>query len=332
MIKLEERPWWPELVEKKDVLSLRELGSRYGVAPAAISNALKRSGLSREAAPPGPRDSRPAERKAAAAKALEAPAPTVQAPPAKTAKEPKAKAAPAAPKAAKTAKTAPAPSVQVVPLADLVVALSLEVSALKGEVASLNGELTALEGEVASLKADLIEIRAAAPGVSRLQLELGPWELDGKGLGWARPILPLAYAGALASEDGYRVFCGAGGEIRGEADGLEAAKAAADAVAVGMGYILNQAPTEPEPEGGTVQDGPPVLGPWVDKRGDWVREMGDFESVEVVEYYRNGEKGHEWTVWLASGAKGLEGAAPTLEAAKAEADAAAVELGYVLED
>ena len=218
MRKIEERPWWPQLLELKDTLSLRELGSRYGVAPAAISNALKRSGLSREAAPPGPRDRRPAERKAAAAEAMAAPAPTVQAP---KAKAPKAKAEPPA----KAAEPGLLPAVKVVPLADLVAALALE--------------LVSLKGEVASLKTDLIDIRAAAPGVSRLQLELGPWELDGKGLGWARPILPLAYAGALASEDGYRVFCGAGGEIRGEVHGLEAAKAAADAVAVGMGYVLD---------------------------------------------------------------------------------------------
>jgi len=56
--KLEERPWWPELVMLKDVLSLRELAERYGVAPAAISNALKRNDLTRAPAPPGPRNKR----------------------------------------------------------------------------------------------------------------------------------------------------------------------------------------------------------------------------------------------------------------------------------
>jgi hypothetical protein len=58
MRKLEERSWWAELVQLKDVLSLRELAERYGVAPAAISNALKRNNLSRTAAPPGPRAKR----------------------------------------------------------------------------------------------------------------------------------------------------------------------------------------------------------------------------------------------------------------------------------
>lgn len=58
MQKLEERDWWSELVELKDVMSLRELSSRFGCAPAAISNALKRNGLTRVHSPPGPRDKR----------------------------------------------------------------------------------------------------------------------------------------------------------------------------------------------------------------------------------------------------------------------------------
>lgn len=66
MKKLEDRPWWPELVALKDVLSLRELGERFGAAPAAISNALKRNGMDRNGAPPGPRANRdPSVRKAA---------------------------------------------------------------------------------------------------------------------------------------------------------------------------------------------------------------------------------------------------------------------------
>ena len=58
MKKLEDRPWWPELVELKDVMSLRELSARFGAAPAAISNALKRNNMDRNPAPPGPRDKR----------------------------------------------------------------------------------------------------------------------------------------------------------------------------------------------------------------------------------------------------------------------------------
>lgn len=72
MKKLEDRPWWTELVELKDVLSLRELSTRFGAAPAAISNALKRSGMDRNAAPPGPRAKRDPDLQRAAAEALEA--------------------------------------------------------------------------------------------------------------------------------------------------------------------------------------------------------------------------------------------------------------------
>ncbi len=70
MKKLEDRPWWPELVELKDVMSLRELSERFGAAPAAISNALKRNGLKRRAAPPGPRNKRSDTSKRKAAKRL----------------------------------------------------------------------------------------------------------------------------------------------------------------------------------------------------------------------------------------------------------------------
>lgn len=59
--RLEERPWWPDLVALKDVLSLRELGARFGAAPAAIANALRRNNMDRAAAPPGPRSTRDPE-------------------------------------------------------------------------------------------------------------------------------------------------------------------------------------------------------------------------------------------------------------------------------
>lgn len=61
MRRLESFDWWPELIEEKDQLSLRELASKYGVTPGAISAALKREGISRRAAPPGPRGSRDAD-------------------------------------------------------------------------------------------------------------------------------------------------------------------------------------------------------------------------------------------------------------------------------
>lgn len=68
--RLEDRPWWPELVQLKDVLSLRELATRFGAAPAAISNALRRNGLDRKAAPPGPRANRDPDVTRAASEAL----------------------------------------------------------------------------------------------------------------------------------------------------------------------------------------------------------------------------------------------------------------------
>lgn len=58
MRKIETSRWWPELVEHKDQLSLRELSERFGVTPGAISAAFKRLGLTRAAAPPGPRSRR----------------------------------------------------------------------------------------------------------------------------------------------------------------------------------------------------------------------------------------------------------------------------------
>lgn len=51
-------------------MSLRELSERFGAAPAAISNALKRNNLKRKSAPPGPRDKRPNKSKKKAAERL----------------------------------------------------------------------------------------------------------------------------------------------------------------------------------------------------------------------------------------------------------------------
>ena len=72
MQPLEKFPWWPELIALKDVMSLRELAVKFCISPAAISNALKRNGITRTAAPAGPRSSRSEAHKAAAAAALQA--------------------------------------------------------------------------------------------------------------------------------------------------------------------------------------------------------------------------------------------------------------------
>ena len=113
MKRLEDRPWWPELVSLKDTLSLRELAERFGAAPAAIANALRRNNLERAPAPPGPRAYRdPAWRAAADAVIAEtpAPAPAAKASP-KSAKADKAPVKPSkAAKPAKAAKVAKAPA------------------------------------------------------------------------------------------------------------------------------------------------------------------------------------------------------------------------------
>lgn len=70
MKKLEDREWWPELVALKDVFSLRELAARYGAAPAAIANALRRNKLDRAPAPSGPRVHRSQDWRQAASETL----------------------------------------------------------------------------------------------------------------------------------------------------------------------------------------------------------------------------------------------------------------------
>lgn len=58
MRRLETFDWWPELISLKDTLSLRELAQKFDVTPGAISAALRREGINREPAPPGPRNAR----------------------------------------------------------------------------------------------------------------------------------------------------------------------------------------------------------------------------------------------------------------------------------
>ena len=55
MRALEKNTWWLALVADKDALSLRQLGEKYKCTPGAITNALKRTGISRQSAPSGPR-------------------------------------------------------------------------------------------------------------------------------------------------------------------------------------------------------------------------------------------------------------------------------------
>jgi DNA-binding CsgD family transcriptional regulator len=94
MKRLEENPWWPELVAKKDSMSLRELAKEFGSTAGSINKALKRNGLERKHAPSGPRTTRSA-----------APAAPKKAAPKKTAPK-KAVAKKGAPKKAATKKAA----------------------------------------------------------------------------------------------------------------------------------------------------------------------------------------------------------------------------------
>ncbi len=55
MHKLETNDWWPELLQHKDELSLRELAARFGVSVQAVRAALKRNGIDRTPSPRGPR-------------------------------------------------------------------------------------------------------------------------------------------------------------------------------------------------------------------------------------------------------------------------------------
>ena len=68
MRRLEDKAWWPDLIKDKDDYSLRELGEKYGATPGAINGALKRNGIERKGAPPGPRKNRarPAKSRAGA--------------------------------------------------------------------------------------------------------------------------------------------------------------------------------------------------------------------------------------------------------------------------
>jgi len=58
MKRLEQESWWNELVAQKDSFSLKELSEKFGASPAAIANALRRNGITRQSAPGGSRPSK----------------------------------------------------------------------------------------------------------------------------------------------------------------------------------------------------------------------------------------------------------------------------------
>lgn len=58
MKRIEDREFWPELVSNMNNMSFRELSEKYGVSHGAIAAAIKRNGIKREPAPPGPRSKR----------------------------------------------------------------------------------------------------------------------------------------------------------------------------------------------------------------------------------------------------------------------------------
>lgn len=58
MKRIEDRDFWPELVSNMNNMSFRELSEKYGVSHGAIAAAIKRNGIKREPAPPGPRSKR----------------------------------------------------------------------------------------------------------------------------------------------------------------------------------------------------------------------------------------------------------------------------------
>ena len=105
MKRLEENIWWPQLVLKKDSMSLRELAKEFGSTAGSINKALKRNGLERQHAPSGPRTSRSTAGKTTAPKTAKKAAPKKAAP--KKAAPKKAAPKKAAPKKAAPKKAAP---------------------------------------------------------------------------------------------------------------------------------------------------------------------------------------------------------------------------------
>ncbi len=55
MNRIEMNPWWPELIQLKDTVPLRELAEKFESTPGDICAALRREGLSRKPVPSGPK-------------------------------------------------------------------------------------------------------------------------------------------------------------------------------------------------------------------------------------------------------------------------------------
>ena len=105
MKRIEDREFWPELVSNMNNMSFRELSEKYGVSHGAIAAAIKRNGIKREPAPPGPRS----KRDEAYANRQPAPIANAKAPAKAPAKEPaKAPAKAPAKEPAKASAKAPA--------------------------------------------------------------------------------------------------------------------------------------------------------------------------------------------------------------------------------
>ena len=133
-MKLEDRSWWPELVTLKDVLSLRELSARYGAAPAAIANALRRNGMDRQPAPSGPRANRDQRWQRAAQVAVERSVPAKVEPTRSTAVRASSSTRPEAPRGYRATIGSDA---YVIIASDIADATQLAVRASRGPVVSV---------------------------------------------------------------------------------------------------------------------------------------------------------------------------------------------------
>ena len=133
MKRLEENPWWPDLVAKKDSMSLRELAKEFGSTAGSINKALKRNGLERKHAPSGPRTARDADAAPAAKKTAPKKAAAKKAPKKAAAK----KTAPK--KAAKAAKRPGPKGLRASTAAKLAPYLTMLGEVADGEIASMAG-------------------------------------------------------------------------------------------------------------------------------------------------------------------------------------------------
>lgn len=229
MKRLEDRPWWPELVSLKDTLSLRELAERFGAAPAAIANALRRNNLDRAPAPPGPRAYRdPAWRAAADAATAQVEAKPVEAPKAEPSKAEKAKAEKSSAKAekssAKAEKAAPVKAAQV-EAAPAKAAKASKTSSKAAKPAPVEAPAVAVEAPAVVAEAPtVVEVAAtveAEPAAPRKELDK------------ATPILYMSAmspaAPAVRQVRGYRAVINGDGYVIVASNVAEAATIACNA-------------------------------------------------------------------------------------------------------